>query len=152
MEHLNLSDIIADSIVDGPGVRTVVFTQGCPHHCVGCHNKDTWSFDDNHILSVDDVVNKILDVNFSKKVTISGGEPLSQKATISLCKRLYELGFNIWIYTGYELDYINNTEFRQIIDYVDTIVTGPFLIDKRDITLEFRGSSNQQLIKCSELR
>lgn len=151
MESLNLSDIVADSIVDGPGIRTVIFLQGCPHHCKGCHNQDTWSFSPKNILTVDEIIEKIVSVNFSNKVTISGGEPLAQVNTIILIKKLAKLGFNIWLYTGYELEWIKTSKYQEIIKYVDTIVTGQFDATRKDLALEFRGSSNQKLIDCTKL-
>ncbi len=145
MAFLNVSEITADSIVDGPGIRSVVWLQGCPHACPGCHNPDTWDYEERNLLTPQQVVDKLEEFNFSKKVTISGGEPLAQELTIELIELLAQKNYNIWVYTGYELDYIENSKFKAILKNIDTIVTGKYVEALRDVTLEFRGSSNQKL-------
>ncbi len=98
MEKINLNGIINDSVVDGPGLRTVIFTQGCPHHCKGCHNAQSWSTKDNDVWDIDELINHIKKISSFKKVTISGGEPfLQNKAILKICKALKEDDFNIYI-------------------------------------------------------
>ncbi len=143
MEKLNISGKIADSIVDGPGIRTVIFFQGCSHKCRGCHNPTTWSFKPKEILTEDEIINYIEQHNFSKKVTLSGGDPLEQNI-VGLLKKLKQKGYNVWLYTGYEMAEVQK-KFPQVLKYVDVIVDGKFELDKRDLTLEYRGSKNQKI-------
>lgn len=143
MEKLNISGKIADSIVDGPGIRTVIFFQGCNHKCKGCHNPCTWSFKKNEILTEDEVIEYIERHNFSKKVTLSGGDPLEQNI-LGLLKKLKQKEYNIWLYTGYEMKEIKE-KYSEILEYTDVIVDGKFELENRDISLEYRGSSNQKI-------
>lgn len=148
MGKINLSGFSNSSIVDGPGVRFTVYTQGCSHHCKGCHNPETWSDKPNKITDIDTLIEKIENESLSKKVTISGGDPLYQiESSFELCQKLKELGYEIWLYTGYTLDEIeNNPKLKCILDVIDTLVDGKFIEEKKDFNLKFRGSSNQNII------
>lgn len=148
-QKINLSGIIYDSIVDGPGIRSVIFTQGCPHHCKGCHNSETWSYKENIVKTVDEIIEDVCEHNFTKKVTISGGEPLVQENVVELCKKFKELGFDIWVYTGYEFEQIKDLKTRNIVKYIDAIVCGKFEIDNKDLSQQFYGSTNQEIIHLS---
>ncbi len=143
MVKLNISGIVHDSIVDGPGLRTVIFFQGCKHKCKGCHNPNTWSFKPNIIMTEDEIIAEIENENFSKKVTLSGGDPLEQDV-VSLAQKLKKKGYNIWLYTGYTLDEVEQN-FPEILTTIDALVDGKFQLDKKDLSLEFRGSSNQKI-------
>lgn len=153
MVKINLSGYVDSSIVDGPGVRFAIYTQGCNHHCPGCHNPDTWAFKDNKIIAVDELVNIIEAESLSKNVTISGGDPLMQIApTIELAKKLKELNYNIWLYTGFSLEQVEAcNQKREILNYIDILVDGRFEQSLKDFKLEFRGSSNQNIIDCTKL-
>ncbi len=148
MPKLNVNTIVTDSIVDGPGLRSVVFFQGCSHACPGCHNADSWSFEPCKLMTEEEIINQINEKNFSKKVTLSGGDPMQQDIR-KLVKMLKEDGFNIWLYTGYELDELNYKQ-QEVLEYIDTIVTGRFEEDLKDLSLDFRGSSNQQIIELNK--
>lgn len=147
MPKLNINTILTDSIVDGPGIRTVVFFQGCSHGCPGCHNEDSWDFSPRKLMTEEEIITKIKAHNFSKKVTLSGGDPMQQDI-LKLVKLLKADGFNIWLYTGYELEELN-LEQQEVLKYLDTIVTGRFELASRDLSLEFRGSANQQIINLN---
>lgn len=147
MPKLNINTILTDSIVDGPGIRTVVFFQGCSHGCPGCHNEDSWDFSPRKLMTEEEIITKIKAHNFSKKVTLSGGDPMQQDI-LNLVKLLKADGFNIWLYTGYELEELN-LEQQEVLKYLDTIVTGRFELASRDLSLEFRGSANQQIINLN---
>ncbi len=148
MEKINLNGIINDSVVDGPGLRTVIFTQGCPHHCKGCHNPQSWSTNDNEVWDVDELINHIKKISSFKKVTISGGEPFLQKeAVLKICKSLKESGFNIYIYSGYIFeDLIKDDISHEILTNVDFLIDGPFKEELKDTSLSIYGSKNQRVI------
>lgn len=141
---MRLAGIVRDSIVDGPGVRDVIFVQGCSHHCKGCHNKGTWDYNGGTHWFVGDIVKELS--NSSNDVTISGGEPLNQyQSLIRLCEQLKSNGKRIWVYTGNVVD-PNRVIYSMLANYVDVIVDGPFIEELKDSDLLFRGSSNQRII------
>lgn len=149
MATLNLSGVIEESIVDGPGLRYVVFTQGCPHHCKGCHNPETWSLEPNNLVTVEALYDDIRKNPIVKGVTFSGGEPFLQAAELlPLATQLRCDGYNVMAYTGYTLEqilqgYQTQRDFLHTLDY---LVDGPFVMALRTLELPFRGSSNQRLI------
>ena len=141
---MRIAGIVRDSIVNGPGIRDVVFFQGCSKHCKGCHNPDTWNYIGGCHRFFSDVVNELAES--SNDVTISGGEPLDQfEDLLGLCKQLKKQGKNIWVYTGNVVD-PKSRAYRQLAQYVDVIVDGRFVEELKDSELLFRGSSNQRLI------
>ncbi len=147
---LRVLDIIDGTIVDGPGLRTSIYLAGCAHQCPGCHNPESWDFAGGTEMSIDQLVEHVRENDFN--VTLSGGDPLYQlPAVIELCRRLRgELGKNIWLYTGFTIEQISaSPTLRAILGEVDTIVEGPFVEELRDITLRFRGSSNQRIIQLT---
>ena len=150
---MKLCGIEMDSIVDGPGIRMTIFFQGCPHHCEGCHNPETWDYDADCLnMSVEDILKLFDNDSILAGVTLSGGEPLSPRnfdEIIELVKEIKSRKKNVWIYTGYTIDkvlekYPNLRE--DLFPYVDVVVDGPFVLKKRDLLLDFKGSSNQRLI------
>lgn len=149
MGKINLSGYVDSSIVDGPGVRFAIYTQGCKHHCEGCHNPKTWATDDNIVYDIDKLIELVEDQSLGKSVTLTGGDPLYQiDSTIELASKLKAKGYNIWLYTGYTLEQIkNNQKLSGILKYIDVLVDGKFVEDLKDFNLEYRGSSNQKIIK-----
>lgn len=143
---IRVVDIVAGTSVDGPGLRTSVYIAGCRHHCPGCHNPQTWNFDYGNLMTVQQIMSVIEDNGFN--VTLTGGDPLySVEAITPLVKAVAAAGYNIWLYTGYlweELLQISG--INGVLDHVATVVDGPFEADKRDLSLCFRGSSNQRII------
>ena len=140
-------DIIEGTSVDGPGLRVSIYLAGCKHHCEGCHNPQSWNFDNGKTMT--DV--EILDIiKFNEmNVTLTGGDPLYNPDKIKyLCHRIKEeTGSNIWCYTGFTWEEIcADAKLLEAIKDIDTIVEGRFMIDKRDKSLRFRGSSNQRII------
>lgn len=141
-----------DSIVDGPGLRMVLWTQGCPHACTGCHNPETWDCLGGYLEEVDTVIQEMKQHKLQSGLTISGGEPLLQvEALLPIVKVAKEIGLNIWLYTGfcYE-DIIKNTQVSDILQYVDVLVDGPFIQELKSYELVFKGSSNQRVIDVKE--
>ncbi|WOO89425.1 anaerobic ribonucleoside-triphosphate reductase activating protein [Mollicutes bacterium LVI A0075] len=152
MGKINLSGLVDSSIVDGPGVRFAIYTQGCAHGCIGCHNRDTWSTKINQLYDIDQLVKHIEDESLSKNVTLTGGDPLLQiDASYELCKKLKAKDYNIWLYTGYTIEQIEaNQSLSSILEVVDCIVDGRFEQDLKDFSLDYRGSSNQRIIEIKK--
>lgn len=138
--------IINGTTVDGPGFRTSIYFAGCTHHCSDCHNPETWSPQSGEDLSLDCILERIIENDFD--VTFSGGDPLYQIGDLLvLAGRIKALGKTIWCYTGYTYEQVcDNAELRPILDVVDVLVDGPFEKENADSELLFRGSSNQRLI------
>lgn len=146
---MRYAGLIKDDINNGAGVGLTLFTQGCPHHCKGCQNPETWSFSGGKEYT-EEVYNEIIEYfinnSYATRFTLSGGDPLnSPQIILPLCKRLKEIRPNlkIWAYTGFLFEDIKNDP---ILQYIDILIDGPFILEKRDITLQFRGSSNQRII------
>lgn len=156
LEKIRVSGIVKESIVDGDGIRYVVFTQGCPHNCLGCHNPHTHDFFKGYHTSIKKMVDEIASNPMLKGITLSGGEPFMQsKALAELCRQVKKLGKDIWAYSGYTYEMLSNevTEHSsELLGLVDVLVDGKFDIDKRDLTLKFKGSTNQRTIDCNNTR
>ncbi|MEB9673060.1 MULTISPECIES: anaerobic ribonucleoside-triphosphate reductase activating protein [Bacillus cereus group] len=147
---MKVMNIIHDSVVDGEGLRTVVFFAGCPHHCLGCHNPTSWNLYNGIEMNVKEIIKEI-SKNPLTDVTFSGGDPFFQAIEVKeVAKAVKSLNKNLWIYTGYTLEEIQNSQNNDMIEllhYGDVLVDGRFEIEKRDLTLPFRGSSNQHIIR-----
>lgn len=148
---IRLASITSNSSVDGPGLRTVIWFQGCPHHCVGCHNEKTQCIDDGYCISMDELVEEIEQLN-NKKITLSGGDPFLQSLQLlELVERLESLGYNIWCYSGYTFEEcLNHPIFRACLRHMDMFVDGRFVLDQMDHNLLFRGSKNQRIIDLKQ--
>lgn len=146
-------NIIHDSVVDGDGLRSVVFFAGCPHHCKGCHNPESWNDKNGTDMTIDDIYIELMS-NPITDVTFSGGEPFIQaEQLVKLASLLKESGKNIWIYSGFTIEEIlvhPNKSFQKLLSLCDVLVDGKFELDKRDLTLPFRGSSNQRILPLEE--
>lgn len=146
------ADLQSDSIVDGPGLRTVIWTQGCAHHCKGCQNPQTWDFNGGGLVSVDDVLEAIDELEYQTGITFSGGDPMYQ---VEACDRIAayckDKGYNIWVYTGFTYEEVlklseKNPTYMDFLKKIDVLVDGRFILEQRDLNLLFRGSKNQRLI------
>lgn len=152
MCKLRLAGVIKESIVDGPGIRFTVFTQGCPHKCKGCHNPQTHDFDGGYESCVENIIEEIKKNPILQGVTLSGGEPFAQaKALTVLAKQVHELGLNIMTYTGYTFEQLTagfekHPEWKTLLEETDILVDGPFILEQKSLMLHFRGSKNQRLI------
>ena len=138
-------------VANGPGVRVTLWVAGCSHQCKGCHNPESWDeqagkpFTEKEIEYID----KVLENPYIKGLTLSGGDPFlhyNSHQLLELVKRVKENHPNktIWCYTGYTFEQLSKN--LKLLQYIDVLVDGRFELDKRDITLQFRGSSNQRLI------
>ncbi len=149
---LRIADIIQDSIVDGPGMRLTVFTQGCPHHCPGCHNPQTWAPEGGKEVSVDEIIKKLTSNPLTDGVTLSGGEPYFQAAACAeIAERAHAEGYNVWCYSGYTFEEITEKSktdeaFNKLLSQTDVLVDGPFIAEEKSLTLKWRGSRNQRVI------
>lgn len=151
---IRIAGITEDSIVDGPGLRLTVFLQGCPHHCKGCHNPETWDPIGGTLMDTRDIV-AMMDKNpMLDGITLSGGEPFMQSAPCEELARLAHLrGLNVWCYTGYTWETIEEALDiypLSLIREVDVLVEGPYIESQRTLELPWRGSRNQRLIDVQE--
>lgn len=157
---LRISGISKESIVDGLGLRYVIFVQGCPHHCYKCHNPSTHSFSGGEWREILELEEEIFQNPLLKGVTFSGGEPFEQANALAfLAQRLKSSDLNkqygrkqkldIWCYTGYlyeELLLSKDTDKKRLLDQIDILVDGKFIFEKKSIEKPFVGSSNQRVI------
>ena len=152
-------------IANGEGVRVTLFVSGCTHHCKNCFNSETWNFcyGKPFTKEVEDEVIKLLEPDYIQGLTLLGGEPMepqNQEALLPLVKRVREVygnKKNIWCYTGYVLDRdllgesrAKCEHTRELLENLDVLVDGPFIEDLKNLTLKFRGSSNQRIINVPE--
>jgi anaerobic ribonucleoside-triphosphate reductase activating protein len=147
---MRIAGLVQDSIVDGPGLRFTVFTQGCPHHCEGCHNPETHDPNGGSEMPVADIVKKMLSNPLTDGITLSGGEPFAQAGG---CAEIAEIakkaGLNVWTYTGYTFEYLFNlsdTDIKKLLSLTDVLVDSRCILAKRSLNIRWRGSTNQRLI------
>ena len=146
---LDLSGIVSDSIVDGPGIRTTIFCQGCPHHCEGCHNPETWDFGCGTTVPVEAIVDIVRSNPLCRGVTFSGGEPFAQpEGFAKLAGLLKELGYEVASYSGYTFEALLNGSDAQknLLESIDILIDGPFLLAQKSLEVPFRGSRNQRIL------
>lgn len=149
---IRLAGVVRESIVDGPGIRFVVFCQGCPHHCKNCHNQETHDFNGGYDCKVSKILDAIDQNHLLSGVTFSGGEPLCQpKGFLELAKGIKERNLNIIMYSGYTFEqimevYHRNAVLKELLEHIDILIDGQYDENFRDLTLLFRGSSNQRVI------
>ena len=154
MDEINVAGLINDSIVDGVGLRFVVFVQGCPRRCKGCHNEGTQPFVTKTLMTPQDIMDEINKNPLLDGVTFSGGEPMCQAKSLSvLAKLIKDKGLHLAVYTGYtyeDLIHSNMEGVKELLQYVDILIDGEFVQELRDYTLKFRGSSNQRVIEVQK--
>lgn len=166
---MNYGNIIYCDVANGPGVRTSLFVSGCRHHCKECFNECTWDFNygKEYDKYIEDKIIKSLDAPFMNGITILGGEPMepeNQPVILNLLRRIKkEISIensNVWLYTGCILESLFETDSKYYVKgiteaffkekLIDVLVDGPFILDKKDISLKFRGSSNQRIINVTK--
>ena len=146
---LNLSGIVSDSIVDGPGIRTCIFSQGCPHHCEGCHNPETWPFSGGMPMETGEMVALVLANPLCRGVTFSGGEPFAQaEGFTELAVALKEKGYEVASYSGYTFEQLlhGTPAQRTLLENIDILIDGPFVQAEKSLEIAFRGSRNQRIL------
>ena len=151
-DKIRLAGIAQNSLVNGPGLRKVFFSQGCTHHCKNCFNPSTWSFEGGKLVEIDYLVAQVKDEYFLDGATFSGGDPFEQADKFGiLAKRLKDNNINIWCYTGYTWSQLldrakTDKNTKDLLELCDVIVDGQFVESLHRDDLVFRGSSNQQII------
>ena len=146
---LDLSGIVGDSIVDGPGIRTTIFSQGCPHLCPGCHNPETWDFGCGTQIPVEDIVDIVRSNPLCRGVTFSGGEPFSQAAGFAkLAALLKELGYEVASYSGFTFEELleGTEDQKKLLENIDILIDGRFILAEKSLEIAFRGSRNQRVL------
>lgn len=150
--RLRISGIEPESIVDGPGIRMTIFTQGCPHLCPGCHNPQTHDFNGGHWIPISEILEMIEENDLLDGITFSGGEPFSQaQALVPLAREIKERGYHLMIYTGYVYeDLMSNSAttpaYLELLSFADLLVDGRFIFEQRTLDVPFKGSVNQRII------
>lgn len=139
-----------DNIVNGDGLRAVIWTQGCPNHCPGCQNPETWDFDGGVAVDIEEIKSTLGSFRGQQGITFCGGEPFVQaKACREIAEYCKSLGWDIWSFSGFTYEQIKEYggEAWEFLKTLDVLIDGPFILSKRDITnYRFRGSSNQRLL------
>ena len=142
-----------DSIVDGPGLRMVLWTQGCKHQCKGCHNLQTHDLQGGYDIDSDDIIVQMQSTKLQRGLTLSGGEPFLQaEAIIPIAQAAQRLGLDVWAYTGFTWEQLLESSNPQqhyhlkLLQLIDTLVDGRFVQGKKSNQLQYRGSSNQRII------
>lgn len=151
---MKISGFYEESISNGLGWRSVLFVSGCPHHCVGCHNKITWDFNYGEEFDQEKIINKIVNNSILRGITVSGGEPLCKeniKDVLEFIKKVKVLKpeFDVWCYSGYTLEELkmrNDKITNELLNIIDVLVDGRFILEEKDSKLKFRGSKNQRVI------
>lgn len=148
--RISLSGVTGDSIVDGPGLRLTIFTQGCLHHCPGCHNTQTHDPEGGSWADTEDILAAAAENPLLDGITLSGGDPFLQPVPcLALAEGAHKIGLNVWTYTGYTWEALweeNAPEKIALLKETDVLVDGPFLLAERSLELRFCGSRNQRLI------
>ena len=145
----DLSGIDSDSIVDGPGIRTTIFSQGCPHHCPGCHNPETWEFGTGTQIPVEAVLDIVKSNPLCRGVTFSGGEPFAQPAAFArLAKLLKADGYEVASYSGFTFEALlkGSQAQQELLSSIDILIDGPFILAQKSLEIAFRGSKNQRIL------
>ncbi len=139
-----------DNIVNGDGLRAVVWTQGCPNHCKGCQNPETWDFETGMLVEIDEICKRLAEFPGQTGLTFCGGEPFVQPVA---CKKIAdyvrkELGWDVWSFSGFTHEQIEAAggEAWEFLKSLDALIDGPFILSKKDLGLRYRGSKNQRLL------
>ena len=146
---IDLAGIVEDSIVDGPGIRCTVFSQGCPHRCPNCHNPETWDFGCGTPMDEANILQIVRSNPLCRGVTFSGGEPFAQAEGFSrLAAMLKENGYEVASYSGYTFEALcaGTPAQKDLLSTIDVLIDGPFLLAEKSLELSFRGSRNQRIL------
>ncbi|MBP2649694.1 MAG: nrdG [Firmicutes bacterium] len=149
---LKIAGTVKESVVDGPGIRFVIFTQGCPHNCVGCHNPKTHDPAQGTVTTTEALLAEIANAKLIRGITFSGGEPFLQPEPLTIiAEQTKAFNLNIVTYSGYTFEKLlvmaaSDKAVERLLKHTDLLVDGPYLEAERDISLAFRGSRNQRLV------
>lgn len=151
-QTIRLAGLLHDSITDGPGLRFVVFTQGCPHHCKECHNPETWNYNGGKMYSAQEILESLKKNPLTKGVTFSGGDPMEQAGElVYLAHEMKNAGYEVACYTGYLFeDLLKDESEKAFLQEIDVLVDGPFVLKEKSLGLKFKGSRNQRVINVKK--
>lgn len=155
-DTIRLSGIAYESLVNGPGIRRVFFSQGCNHNCKGCFNPETHDFSGGEEKNINELIEDVYKNPMIKGITFSGGDPFERAEEFAyMAKAFKKKNLNIWSYTGYTFEYIidnldERNGWKDLINNLDVLVDGRFEEDKAVEGLKFRGSTNQRIIDVKE--
>jgi anaerobic ribonucleoside-triphosphate reductase activating protein len=153
---MRIANTISDSIVDGPGLRFTVFTQGCPHRCPGCHNPETHEVAGGREVPLEELIARMGSNPLTQGLTLSGGDPFLQAEECArLARAAHGMGLNVWSYTGYTYERLLELEDPgqlALLEETDVLVDGPFVLAFKSYAAKFRGSTNQRLIDMKKTR
>ena len=156
--ELRINGLVEESIVDGPGMRFVVFTQGCPHACRGCHNPETHAPDGGYVVDTAEILDTFLQNPLLHGMTFSGGEPFMQAEVLCfLAEQVKASGKSLVIYTGYTCEVLarwarTEPAVDRLLNLADALIDGPYREDQRNLELDYRGSANQRLLYSEDIR
>lgn len=155
---VRLSGIVSESVVDGVGFRMTVFTQGCIHNCKGCQNPQTHPLDGGEVTDLKYILEEVEKDPLLDGVTLSGGEPFLQaKPLAELSRQLHDRGLDVWCYSGFTYEELQekaelDENIKALLNEVDVLVDGRFVLEKLDLKLKFRGSTNQRILDMKKTR
>ena len=141
-----------DSVVDGEGIRIVIWTQGCSHNCKGCHNPETHDFNSGVLVDVNDIKKEISEITFQDGITLSGGDPFMQpEACLEIASFAKKLGLNVWAYSGFtfeQLKLLSKTKpvILELLKNIDVLIDGKFILEEKSYDVPYRGSKNQRIV------
>jgi anaerobic ribonucleoside-triphosphate reductase activating protein len=149
---VRIAGVSKESVVDGPGIRYVIFAQGCRHNCMGCHNPETHDFNGGYEIDADYLIKEIENTRHIDGVTLSGGDPFYQSEAFSyITEKLKEKDINIIAYSGFTYEQIiENSKLEKMLQNIDVLIDGPFILNNRTLSIPFRGSSNQRAIDVNK--
>lgn len=148
--EIRIAGTVDDSIVDGPGYRYAIFTQGCPHHCPGCHNPESHDFAGGRVVDTETILAQVRANPLLDGITLTGGDPLCQpEPCLALAQAAKAAHLTVWAYTGYTWEALmaeNDPARMALLRALDVLVDGPFILAQKSLELKFCGSRNQRLI------
>lgn len=151
-------EVQPDSIVDGDGIRTVIWFQGCKHNCPGCHNPQSHDMNGGFEVDIEDIYKEIDNLKYQNGITLSGGDPFFQpEAATLIAKYAHSKGYNVWSYTGYTYERLlelskTDNNIKELLDNIDVLIDGPFILSKKSFECKYRGSTNQRVIDLNKTR
>ena len=150
------SDLQNDSIVDGAGIRTVIWMQGCSHNCLGCHNPESHDFNGGFLKNLDDLLDEISELDGQQGITLSGGEPLMQpEAALAIAKYAKYGGLDVWAWSGFVFEQLiefskTKPVYLELLKNIDVLVDGKFELENKSLNCKFRGSTNQRILDVAK--
>lgn len=151
---VRIAGTLKESVVDGPGIRYVIFAQGCSHKCAECHNPETHDFEGGYEVDADNLIDDIRNTKHIDGVTLSGGDPFYQNEAFSyIAGKLKEKDMNIVAYSGFTYEQIlQDNKMKPMLENIDVLIDGPYIASQRTLSMPFRGSKNQRAIDIRKSR